>query len=276
MKQVLVLGAGGFIGFHLCEKLCENPENYVIGVDKNIENIPNKVPLHIKIDLTRDDQCDYLFNHYKFDDVYQVAADSGNLEYLTSTSYNYGNSTLINLNIIRNLKVGKVNRFIFTSSDYARDFELTDYGLEKKYNEQLYRRSSLPIKIATLSNVYGIWDTGGSNEKLINALCRKVAEAKYGASIPVHNDGRLRSFVYIDDVVNMLIDMDNDLDIKSHFSISTSYLCSIINIVTKKSIHFDIDNYYPVGIKDNKEFIYTKNLEDGIEELYQYYLERIY
>ena len=275
MKNILVLGASGFLGFNLCEKLYEDKDNYVIGVDRDISNIPRVVPLHAKFDLTNPKMCEMLFDEYEFDDIYQFAADSGNINYLNSKDYGYGTSTLININIIRSLKGKKFNKIVFPSSDYTRDFELNDYGLEKKYNEQLYRRSGLPIKIVTLSSVYGVWDSGEKNEKVFNALCRKTAEAKYGDTIKVHGDGRLRSFVHVDDAVNMIIDTDKDLDIKDKLSISIPYLCSIINSVTRKSIYFDMDKYYSVNIKENKDFIYTKPITEGIEEVYSYYTERI-
>lgn len=275
MRDIIVLGASGFIGFHLCTELCKNPANYVIGVDRDISNIPRIVPIHTSINLTDPKQCDLLFSEYNFDTVYQFAADSGNINYLNSKDYNYGTSTLININIIRSLKGKKFNKIVFPSSAYARDFELGDYGLEKKYNERLFRRSGLPIKIATLSNICGIWDCGEENEKVLNALCRKTAEAKYGGTIEVNNDDRLRSFVYIDDAVNLIMDMDKDIDIKSNMSISLPYLCKLINETTRKNINFKFNNQYPVDIKYNKEYIYTKDLKEIILEIYNYYINRI-
>ena len=49
MKKILVTGAAGFLGSHLCEKL-QNLHNEVIGIDNliggTLDNIPKNLEFH--------------------------------------------------------------------------------------------------------------------------------------------------------------------------------------------------------------------------------------
>src|SRR5262249_1717706 len=75
----------------------------------------------------------------------------------------------------------------------------------KLFVEQLYaayvRCYNIDVQIGRYFNCYGsglAWS--GGREKVIGALCRKVAEAKDGDAVEIWGDGMLeRTFLYVDD-----------------------------------------------------------------------------
>ena len=102
MKNILVCGAGGFIGTYLVESL-KAQGHYVVGVDL-------KHPLYSEshadqfyiLDLRDQLKVKYLFNSHKFDEVYQLAADMGGAGYIfvgDNDADIMHNSASINLNI---------------------------------------------------------------------------------------------------------------------------------------------------------------------------------
>ena len=92
MKRILVLGSRGYLGRHLTKHLMKNPYDRVFCIDKNL------------VDLRNLSHCARLFRYIGCDEIYQLAADSGNMKYLMSKEYLYGSSTLININVITALR----------------------------------------------------------------------------------------------------------------------------------------------------------------------------
>ena len=78
----------------------------------------------------------------------------------------------------------------------------SEYGWEKLFSERLYlayyRNYGLPVRIATLHNVFGPEGTWrGGKEKAPAAISRKVAEAEDRGEIEIWGDGKqTRSFLY--------------------------------------------------------------------------------
>ena len=235
MKQVLVLGAGGFIGGHLCKKL-KKEGCFVRGVDiKNHSYFNEDEMCHeFFIGDLRDknftsrimwapNQTSVGVN--SFDEVYQLAADMGGAGYINTgdndASVMY-NSTMINLNVLdESIKKG-IKKIFFSSSacvypEFNQEDEMnpnceensvypaqpdSNYGWEKLYGERLYmsynKNFGLDIRIGRLHNIFGPYGTyKGGKEKSPAALCRKVAEAT-GNTIDVWGDGnQTRSFLHI-------------------------------------------------------------------------------
>jgi len=193
MKRILVLGSRGYLGRHLVEYLWKNPDNKVYGIDKNL------------VDLRDLDHCLRLFRHLECDEIYQMAADSGNMKYLLSKDYSYGDSTVINLTIIKALRtLNYKGRLLFPSSLYVYDRK-SRYGIEKLYNEQLYSASGLDVSIARLFSVYGPGEKLNSpGEKVTTAFCRKFIESN-GAITVEGNPSQVRYFLYVTDAIEGLI-----------------------------------------------------------------------
>ena len=230
-KTALVLGAGGFIGSHLVRRLVK--EGYfVMGVDlKEPEFTPTAAHEFVIGDLRDQRVCDRLFNGpYKWDEVYQLAADMGGAGYIFTGENDANvmhNSAQINLNIAELCKAFKVGKVFYSSSAcmypahnqedpnnpnckeesaYPANPD-SEYGWEKLFSERLYlayhRNYGLNVRIARFHNIFGPEGTWkGGKEKAPAAICRKVAEAKEGEWIEIWGTGnQTRSFLYIDECV---------------------------------------------------------------------------
>jgi len=228
-KRALVFGAGGFIGGHLVRRL-KSEGYFVKGVDlKYPEFAKTSADEFLIGDLRSPELVEKLFGEC-FHEVYQLAADMGGAGYIFSGNHDADvmhNSALINLNVAKAASINKIDRLFYSSSAciYPEFNQLdplnpntaersaypanpdSEYGWEKLFSERLYmsyvRNYQLEVKIARFHNIFGpegAWR--GGREKAPAAICRKVAEAKDGASIEIWGDGQqTRSFLYVDECI---------------------------------------------------------------------------
>lgn len=241
-KTILVTGAGGFIGGHMCQRL-KDEGNYVIGVD-----ISNHYGRHHFcndfewIDLREDGAVSdlaFVLVRNNVDEVYHFAADMGGMGFISANHYDIlQNNLRINLNVARALERKTDTKFLFSSSvcvypenmqdeDYLEvPIEMhekyaypanpqDEYGWEKLTAERIFTRlgkeHGVNVHIARFHNTYGPYGAWkGGREKAPAALCRKVAESKLRGddpiSIDVWGDGQQkRPFIYVDDTVEACI-----------------------------------------------------------------------
>jgi len=279
MAIILVLGASGFVGTKLCKKLMEDETNYVIGVSRHE---PQFCTEYINCDLTDLEQCKKLFTDNYFDVVYQLAAESGNKEYLNSDRYKYGLSTLININILKSANPESIGMLIFTSSFYA-EYPDTSYGLEKLYNEALFRKSKFNIKIVRLNPVYGYTS---KPEKVVDSLCYKFATAKEQSVINISTDDYKRNFIYVEDVITELVNQkdiypDEDtrvVEFRTANTYSVYELARKINSISGKNICIKEQSIIFDKYKESLpvfrclDYVYLPtSLEEGLKlEYYEY------
>ena len=142
MKNILVTGAAGFIGFHLIKRLCL--DNFsVVGIDNlnnyydiNLKNdrlrlLEHKNFIFLNHDLSGNDFLDEIFIKHKFDTVIHLAAQAG-VRFSIENPQAYGESNLTGfINIIEASRKFKVNNFLYASSSSV-------YGL----NEEIPFRES--------------------------------------------------------------------------------------------------------------------------------------
>lgn len=235
--KVLVTGAAGFIGHHLCRYLRKRGAT-VWGVDiREPEHFEGHVA-DIEYWGPDNDLRDYGTARYMargMDRIYNLAATMGGAGFLFVGDYDWeimSDNTLITLNVLRAAADREVGRVLYTSSacvyqTFKQESEdaapLTeedvypampdhDYGWEKLNAERLHgawtRATGIPVRIARFHNIYGpegAWNDG--KEKVPAAACRKVAVAKLTGNpvVEVWGDGeQVRSFCYIDDCLEML------------------------------------------------------------------------
>ena len=227
--NIVVTGAGGFIGHHLTKRL-KAEGHWVRGVDiKTPEFEPTAADEFMVADLRNFEGC--VQATYGMDDVYQLAADMGGIGYISANhAVLTRNNTLINSHMLEAARTSAVRRYLYTSSacvypGYLQDSEdvtpLSEeqampadpekgYGWEKLFAEQLttyyQEECGLDVRIVRFHNIYGPLGTyDGGKEKAPAAICRKVALAAEGESIEVWGDGeQTRSFCYIDDCIEGL------------------------------------------------------------------------
>lgn len=289
MKTILVCGAGGFIGTHLVNSL-KHQGHFVVGVDLLRPAYSGTLANEFYIkDLRVPDNVNYLFETYKFDEAYQLAADMGGAGYIFTGEHDADimhNSAMINLNILDAMRKYNVKKVFYSSSACMYPaYNQTDpdnpnlseesaypanpdseYGWEKLFSERLYmsyaRNYGIDIRIARFHNVFGplgAWNNG--KEKAPAALCRKVAIAEDNGEVEIWGPGnQTRSFLYIDECIEgihriMESDCQEPLNLGSSRMISINDLVLLIASLTNKRV--TIHNVPgPVGVmgrrSDNK------------------------
>lgn len=293
-KRALVLGAGGFIGGHLCVRLKEEGY-YVIGVDIKSHEYRNDkyCDVFMNCDL-RDKNVVESIIYDDLDEVYQLAADMGGAEFVftgENDSDIMHNSAMINLHVC-DICVKKGIKKVFYSSSacmYPEYNQLdpnnpkcneesaypaapdSEYGWEKLFSERLYlayhRNHGLDVRIARFHNIFGPLGTwNGGREKAPAAICRKVCLANDNDTIEIYGNGKqTRSFLYVDECVEGILRLMNSdfigpVNIGSDEMVTINQLVDIVSEIAGKKIkkkHIE----GPTGVKgrnsDNK-LIYEK------------------
>lgn len=290
-KTALVLGAGGFIGGHLANKL-KKEGFWVRGVDlKHNEHQGLLVDDFVIGDL-RDPKIVEKVIDQPFDEVYQLAADMGGAGYIFTGSHDADvmhNSATINLNVAHQSVIAGVKKIFYSSSAcmYPEYNQMdpdnpklseesaypaapdSEYGWEKLFSERLFfafqRNYNLNVRVARFHNIFGPLGTWkGGKEKAPAAICRKVAEAiKNGKDeIEIWGDGKqTRSFLYIDEClegVRRLMDSETffgPVNIGSEEMVTINQLAEIVMDIAGVKLNIKhIDG--PLGVRgrnsDNK------------------------
>lgn len=234
MDRILVTGAGGFIGYHLVNRL-KKLGHWVRGVDiKRPEFGKTRADEFHLVDLRISEYARHALRGKDIGQVYNLAADMGGMGFI---SFNHSqilyNNTMINFNMLESARMSGVERFFFSSSACVypeyRQQEVDSpplreedvypaapqdaYGWEKLHMEHLCQHYQseygIETRVARFHNTYGPQGTWrGGREKAPAALCRKIALAKMSGDheIEIWGDGlQTRSFIYIDDTVRGII-----------------------------------------------------------------------
>ena len=226
--QIVIAGAGGFIGGSLARYFRERGFTRIRAVDKKplvdwYQRVPGVECLCL--DVSKEENCRRACEGAV--EVYNLAADMGGMGFIERFRIECLRSILINTHMIEAAYRAGAQRYFYSSSacvyntDLQKDPKVralkeTDaypamaergYGWEKLISEmfcqEYWAERGLKTFIARFHNVYGphgTWD--GGREKAPAAICRKVIEAKdkKTGGIEIWGDGtRTRSFMYIDD-----------------------------------------------------------------------------
>tara|TARA_Y100000782_G_scaffold35187_1_gene39421 strand:+ start:1181 stop:2314 length:1134 start_codon:yes stop_codon:yes gene_type:complete len=225
-EKVLVTGAAGFIGSHLCLKLLEQGAT-VVGLDNvndyydvnlkearlaRLEGKPGYK--FVRMDLENRDGIADLFATEKPTYVVNLAAQAG-VRYSIENPHAYIDANLVGFtNILEGCRHNNVKHLVYASSSsvygmntempfsvhHNVDHPISLYAASKKANElmahtysHLYRLPTTGLRFFT---VYGPW---GRPDMALFLFTKAILEGK---PINVFNEGRMRrDFTYIDDIV---------------------------------------------------------------------------
>jgi len=227
--RVLVTGAAGFIGYHLCKRLLKDGLQ-VAGIDSlneyydvrikhaRLEQLQaNSAFSFEKLNLTCQKSTTELFEQ-EFDAVVHLAAQAGVRHSLEHPRDYIDANVLGFMNVLEGCRHSQVGHLIYASSSsvYGASTELpftengnTDhpislYAATKKANELMAHSYShlyqLPTTGLRFFTVYGPW---GRPDMALYIFAKAISEGK---PIRLFNSGNMRrSFTYVEDVVEPIV-----------------------------------------------------------------------
>jgi len=231
--KILVTGAAGFIGYHVCQFLLSRGEE-IVGID-NINDYYDPKLKHgrldelgkhqqvanftfIKMDIADREKMESLFQEQGFDKVVHLAAQAG-VRYSIENPHAYIQSNIVGFtNVLEGCRHHKVQHLVYASSSSVYganesmpfsvgdnvDHPLSLYAASKKANELMAHTYShlydLPTTGLRFFTVYGPW---GRPDMALFKFTKAIIEDE---PIKVYNYGNhRRDFTYIDDIVSGII-----------------------------------------------------------------------
>jgi len=283
-KKILIVGAGGFIGGHLVNRLLSNG-NKIVATDikpkeywfQDFDEVENHYAMDMKdiVNCKKVTQgVDYVFN---------MACNMGGMGFIENNKAECMQSVLINTNLLIACKQNNVQRYFFSSSACAYNTSKQQdvfieglkeddaypaspedgYGWEKLFSERMCRHFmedyGLEVRVARYHNIYGPYGTyDGGREKAPAALCRKVIQARKDKmdTIDVWGDGeQTRTFLYVDECIEgtlrlFLSDYSDPVNIGSDEQVSINQMIEIIEEISgegKLKKNYQLDK--PKGVR---------------------------
>lgn len=222
--KILVTGAAGFIGSHLCERLVSQGHQ-VLGIDNfstyydpllkkiNAEDIEKVGVTLLTADLLNDITS---ILPTDVDVIYHFAAQPGISATTPFTDYERNNIQVTqhllqwsihhnaNTKLFVNIATSSIYGLHATSTEEEAPMPVSDYGVTKLAAEQLVlasqRSGKLPACSIRLFSVYGPRERP---EKLYTKLIKSIYE---GTSFPLYqgSEHHERSFTYVGDIIDGL------------------------------------------------------------------------
>ena len=235
--NILVTGAAGFIGSHLCEKLLVDG-NTVVGFDNfdpfyertikenNLKtSISNGSFNLVEGDIRDTESVEKLFNENTFEVVVHLAAKAGVRPSIKDPIVYYKVNVLGTLNILEMMKKNDIKRLVFASSSSVYgDSPDVPYNETMNVNNPIspYAATKIAAEILCYNyrHLYNISATClrfftvyGPRQRPEMAIAKFVKKAYEGDLISIYGDGSsLRDFTYIEDIIQGVVaSIDRDL-----------------------------------------------------------------
>ncbi len=221
MKRVLITGAAGFLGSHLCDRFIK--EGYqVIGMDNlltgNIENIEHLFPLK-EFEFYYHDVSKFVHVAGKIDYILHFASPASPIDYLKMPIQTLKVGSLGTHNLLGLAKEKKARILVASTSEVYGDphvhpqseeywGNVNSVGPRGVYDEAKRFQEAITMAYHTYHNletrIVRIFNTYGPRMRLDDGrvLPAFMAQALRGEDLTVFGDGsQTRSFCYVDDLI---------------------------------------------------------------------------
>jgi len=228
--KVLVTGAAGFIGMHVCERLLARGDE-VVGIDNlndyydvalkeaRLARLSPQPGFHLaRLDIADRPGMAALFEREKPQRVINLAAQAG-VRYSLQNPHAYVDSNVVGfVNVLEGCRHAGVEHFVYASSSSIYggntrmpfsehdnvDHPVSLYAATKKANELMAHTYSHLFRLPTTGlrffTVYGPW---GRPDMALFLFTQAILD---GRPIDVFNHGKMRrDFTYIDDIAEGVI-----------------------------------------------------------------------
>lgn len=228
--KILITGIAGFIAFNFAKELSKNKNVKIVGIDNysdyySIKLKKNRIQIlkknknfkFFKLDLLEKKKIIKIFKTFKFDEVYNFAAQAGVRYSIENPSVYIDTNVSGFSNLITVAKDFKTKKFFYASSSSVygdnKRFPLLEkeeiypkniYGLSKKFNEEIaqnffevYKFKSTGLRFFT---VFGEW--GRPDMFMLKLLNASFKKKKFYLN---NNGNHFRDFTYIKDVISLVL-----------------------------------------------------------------------
>ena len=286
MSKVLVTGAAGFIGSHVCDHLVNGGYDVVALDDLSggFEDNVNPKARFVKGSINDVELINQLFEEHRFEYVFHLAAYAAEGLSHFIRRFNYQNNLIGSINLINaSVNTGTVKCFVFTSSIAvygANQVPMKEdntplpedpYGVAKLAVEQdlksAHEMFGLNYVIFRPHNVYGErQNIGDPYRNVVGIFMNQIMQGK---RLTIFGDGmQTRAFSHIDDVAPIIaksIEMEDAYNQVFNIGADTPY-------TVKELATLVCDSF---GVKEQIDFLEARNevvhAYSNHEKVHQYF-----